>query len=277
MLALATLAAIALVVLLVRPSVLEAPSRTLTVSVIDVGQGDAILLQLPGGTSMLVDAGPRTPTFDAGQRVVAPLLRRLGVDRITYLVLTHAHADHAGGLDGVLRSVPVDTILSSSWVDPGGRAVPSRRLAAGTCIKPTPDSRIYVLWPGEVEPALTGANNRSVVLKLVFGEFTMLLTGDAEAAVERRMVEQYGAFMRSGVMKVAHHGSCSGSSADFLRAVRPQLAVISVGSLNRFGHPSATVISRFGQMSCPVARTDEEGCVVLRTDGRSWKRVVWRQ
>jgi competence protein ComEC len=276
LLALVTLAAIALIVLLARPSVLEAPSRTLTVSVIDVGQGDAILLQLPGGHSMLVDAGPRTPTFDAGGRVVTPLLKRLGVDRLTYLVLTHAHADHAGGLDAVLRSLPVDTILSSSWVDPGGRAVPSRRLVAGTCINPTPDSRIYVLWPGDVEPSLSGANNRSVVLKLVFGEFSMLLTGDAEAEVERRMVERYGAFMRSRVMKVPHHGSSSGSSAAFLRAVRPELAVISVGILNRFGHPSATVLARFGQMYCPVARTDEGGCVIVRTDGRSWKRVVWR-
>jgi competence protein ComEC len=275
---LVTLSALALIVMLAVPSVLEPPSRTLTVSAIDVGQGDAILLQFPGGVSLLVDAGPRTPTFDTGGRVVAPLLKRLGVDRLTYLVLTHAHADHVGGLDGVLRSIPVDTILSSSWVDLGARAVPSRRLTAGVSLSPTPDSRIYVVWPcaGDFRALHASANNRSLILKVVFGDFSMLLTGDGEIVVERPLLERYGGFMRSTVLKVAHHGSSSGSSMPFLRAVQPDLAVMSVGNLNRFGHPSADALRRFTEINCPVRRTDMEGCVMIRTDGRTWERIAWR-
>jgi competence protein ComEC len=278
-LSLLALGALALIALLARPAFFVPPSRTLTVSVVDVGQGDAILLQFPDGISMLVDAGPGPPAFDAGARVVAPLLERLGVERLTYLVLTHAHADHAGGVPGLLRSVAVDTVLASGPADLGGRAIPQLQPAAGASFAPTPDARVYVLWPGvdELPGRRVNGNNRSIILKVVFGKFSVLLTGDGEAVVERLLVERYGGFVRSTVLKVGHHGSSSGSSARFLGEVRPELAVISVGSMNRFGHPSAEVILRLGEMECPVRRTDADGCVMIRTDGRTWERVEWRR
>jgi competence protein ComEC len=149
---------------------------------------------------------------------------------------------------------------------------------AGVSLCPTPDSRIYVLWPraGEFRTPQVSANNRSLVLKVVFGDFSMLLTGDGEIVVERPLLERYGGFVRSTVLKVAHHGSSSGSSMPFLRAVQPDLAVMSVGNLNRFGHPSADVLRRFGEIDCPVRRTDMDGCVMIRTDGRTWERIAWR-
>jgi competence protein ComEC len=279
MLGLATLAGGVLCALLSRPSLFENPIRSLEVSVIDVGQGDAILVRFPDETAMLVDAGPRTPAFDSGSRVVAPLLARMGVSRLTYLVLTHGHADHAGGMEGVLRSIPVDTIVVGAWSDTVTRRplhVPRRRLNAGTILSPTVDSRVYVLWPrpGPM-PATLPENNRSLVLKVVFGNFSILLTGDAEKGVERLLVDRYAKFLGSTVLKVAHHGSSTGTSSPFLDAVRPGLAVMSVGNLNRFGHPSSGVLASLAGR-CPVARTDTDGCVIIRTDGRAWEREDWR-
>lgn len=284
---LASLAALAVIALPARPLTLTGPARAMTVSVIDVGQGDAILVQFPDGVSMLFDTGPASPSFDAGGRVIAPLLRRLGIRRLSYLVLTHPHADHTGGCDGLLRSMPVDTVLLSSWMNLGGRAIPTRRLAAGMAFAPTPDSRAFVLWPpgGRAEgvgvhPLAGGintANNRSLVLRLVFGEFSILLTGDAEAVVEGPLITSYGSLVRSTVLKAAHHGSSSSGTGQFLRAVRPELAVMSVGSLNRFGHPSPDVVKRLEELGCVVRRTDTEGCVMIRTEGRRWERVEWRR
>jgi competence protein ComEC len=278
---LTALTAVTVLVITARPTLLARPARTLTVSVIDVGQGDAILLQFPDDVSMLIDAGPRSPAFDSGRKVVAPLLGRFGVDRLTYLVLTHPHNDHVGGVGGVLRSVQADTVLASTWIDPGGRAIPFRQLAAGASFSPTTDSRVYVLWPDTPRPPggrspFATANNRSLILKVVYGGFSILLTGDGEAAVERPIADRYGVFIRSTVLKVGHHGSSSSSSERFLRQVRPELAVISVGTLNSFGHPSTEVLGRLAALPCDVRRTDREGCVMIRTDGRTWERVVWR-
>jgi competence protein ComEC len=264
----------------------DARLRTLTVSAIDVGQGDAILLQFPDGVSMLVDAGPRTPSFDAGRRTVAPLLHRLGSGRLRYLAVTHPHSDHIGGLGGVLRSMHVDTVLSAEPIDLAGEDVRLRVVSAGTLLAPTPDARVYVLWPHRGLPgdgaagrdtSLAGANDRSLVMKVVFGDFSILLTGDAEAGVEARLAGRYREFLRSPILKVGHHGSSTSSSSPFLRAVGPELAVMSVGTLNRFGHPSDVVIARFAAIGCGVRRTDLDGCIMIRSDGRTWEPVVWRE
>ena len=121
-----------------------------------------------------------------------------------------------------------------------------------------------------------GSNNASIVFKLVYGDVSFLFTGDAEKESEMRMIRSFGSFLRSTVLKVAHHGSDSGTSQEFLDAVRPDVALVSVGLHNRFRHPSAALLRRLDAARVRVLRTDRDGAVVLATDGRSVRELPWR-
>jgi competence protein ComEC len=275
------------VVLVRAPDPAYEPARgILRVSMIDVGQGDALLVEFPRGETLLVDTGPRTPAFDAGKKTVVPFLKRLGIRSVDLLVITHADADHCGGAASVISSLPVGRVIESPV--PGGTAAydsyHAAALARGTPVSParqgdainiTRDARIYVLWPpGMEQPG--GTNNASIVFRLVYGDVSFLCTGDAQGEPERAMVRSFGSFLRSTVLKVAHHGSESGTSDEFLGAVRPALALVSVGLHNRFHHPSPLVIGRLDAAGARVGRTDREGAVILTTDGRRVTELCWR-
>jgi competence protein ComEC len=258
---------------------------TLVVTVLDVGQGDAIVIRLPGRRTMVIDAGPRIRDYDAGVRIVAPYLRRLGVSRIDLLVLTHTHSDHVGGAGALCRQFEVGSIICGSPLPPDTSLSAIgivRRTEAGTMLSPSPGTRIYVLspgcpgFPGHRRRAMGGLNNSSLVLKLQFGSTSFLFTGDMEHSVEESVVEVYGDFLRSSVLKVAHHGASTSTTAVFLDSVRPRYAVISVGTGNAFKHPSRVVVDRIQEHGSAVARTDREGAVIFESDGREVKRIAWR-
>ncbi|MGB6120861.1 MAG: DNA internalization-related competence protein ComEC/Rec2, partial [Bacteroidota bacterium] len=258
---------------------------TLRVTVLDVGQGDAILVQMPGGRTMVVDTGPKILDYDAGERVVAPMLRRMGVTRIDVLVLTHPHNDHVGGAGTLCREFEVQNIIHGG-VLPDRKAMRGIGLVsspeAGTMLTPAPRTRLYVLSPGFSRPRvgegglMRGGNNSSVVLKLQFGNTSFLFTGDVERSLEERMTGVYGKFLNSSVLKVAHHGGNTGTGARFLEYARPDFAVISVGAWNTFGHPSSLLLNRLHGSGAVVARTDREGAVILESDGWSVRRLSWR-
>ncbi len=265
------------------------PAGLLRVSVIDVGQGDAILVEFPRGGAMLIDAGPLTRTRDAGAKTVAPFLARRGIRSIDLFVITHTDADHAGGAPGILRRVGAGRIVESPLATGSGagayrdaaarRGIPCSPAGFGDVLPPPDSARIYVLWPPRGEPAARGrgaSNNGSVVLKLVYGGVSFIFAADAERDAERGMIRAWGSFLRADVLKVAHHGSDSGTSMEFLDAVRPALAVLSVGAHNRFGHPSPALLLRLAGAGARVRRTDKEGAVILATDGRSVQEVSWR-
>ncbi|HEX6589603.1 MAG TPA: ComEC/Rec2 family competence protein [Longimicrobiales bacterium] len=274
----AAAAATALAVLVAWPAAAaRGGSGALEVHVIDVGQGDAIAIRTPHGAWLLVDAGPRTGTWDAGARTVAPYLLRHGVRRIEALVVTHPDADHIGGVGAVESSIPVARI-----VDPGrvfGKEMHAALLAdaaadgrtwlggeAGRALE-IDGVRLEILHPS---PAIGDweTNELSVVMRLEWRDFTMMLTGDAGAPAERAILEHA---RRSGtldrldvdVLKVGHHGSRSSTTPEFLAAVRPELAVIPVGRNNRYGHPHPTVVRRLEDAGIDVLRTDRLGDVVL--------------
>ncbi len=119
-------------------------------------------------------------------------------------------------------------------------------------------------------------NNRSVVLKIVYGETSVLFTGDAEAAVERQLTHRYGEFLQSDILKISHHGSITSSSAEFVSVVSPSVALISVGFRNKFHHPSAIVLRRLDERGCRYHRSDEGGAVIMASDGKMWKAVEWK-
>lgn len=253
---------------------------------LDVGQGDAALLTTPDGRTLLVDAGPRSPVFDAGERIVVPHLEYAGIDRIDVAVVTHPDSDHLGGLPAVLRHVPVNLVLHSGQasgselfnesrrvmdsLDVSHRAVTSGdvidlgdHVSVEVLAPPTPDDRAR----------LDGENDASVVLRVQYGDTRILLTGDIERGGEHWLAQRYGSTLASDIVKVAHHGSLTSSTPALLAEVtadslRSAAAVVSAGRYNRFGHPAPEVLSRWQSRGSLVLRTDRLGAIRFETDGR---------
>jgi competence protein ComEC len=265
---------IALSTLVVWLGVRDSSNERLSVAFMDVGQGEAILIESPAGNRVLVDGGP------SGEAISGALGRRLPFyeDAIDLVILTHPQSDHLGGLPAVLERFDVGAVvqvpyasasgLHSTWEQSLERTgTPVIRASRGQVISLGGGASLTILSPAGYERDLT-ENESSIVAKLQFGSVSMLLTGDIGKADERRLAHQ-GIDLRADVLKVAHHGSGTSSSDDFLDRVEPRLAVISVGEANRFGHPSANTLARLDGL--PVFRTDEDGDIVVSTDGTS----VW--
>ncbi len=259
-----------------------APSGLLRVTAVDVGQGDSLLVDLPDGRLMLVDAGGAiTGGPDPGQRVLLPLLRARRRKHIDIAVLTHPHPDHFGGLLTVLREIPVREFWEAGEPREHGEGelVRLRRdlAARGTRIRHLPDlcgayperSRALIQLLGPCPDVTEGhnANNQSLVIRLDWGMRSVILSGDAETLEESELVAKYAARLRADLLKIGHHGSRSSTSDAWLEAIRPSVALVSVGLRNRFGHPHPTTLARLATAHVPVYRTDELGSIEWRTDG----------
>ena len=245
--------------------------------VIDVGQGDAIALRSPRGRWLLVDAGPAGRDGDPEAHPAVRALRARGVGRLEALVLTHPDLDHIGGAAAVLAALDVRAVYDPALPAPKedfvdvlaaatARGVPWRAARAGGRIE-LDGLRLEVLHPPDSLGADTESNATSVVLRLQYGEFDALLTGDAYTDVERALVPQ---LPQLEVLKVGHHGSDTSTDSLLLARTRPQVALISVGRTNRYGHPSPRVVARLERSGAEVRRTDLEGTlsIVAREDGR---------
>jgi competence protein ComEC len=251
-------------------------SRALKVTFIDVGQGDSMFIEFPGRTTMLVDGGGLpTGAFDIGESVVSPFLWNKGIKKIDYLVLTHAHPDHAFGLVAVARNFQIGEFWEAlSPVDDRRydelkaalSSVPARRVFAGYSRR-VGNVEVEALWPTEISPPVAAPDNdRSLVLKVIYGATTLLLTADIGAGVERLLLDS-GADVRATVMKSPHHGSASSSSEEFVRAVAPEIVVVSAALGNRFGFPQPVVLARYAAAGARVLRTDLSGAVEITLDG----------
>jgi competence protein ComEC len=259
------------------------PDGLARVVVLDVGHGEAILVRAPDGPALLVDTGGGGPgRGDRGERVVVPVLRRLGLRRLTALALTEGTADHVGGLPGLLEGMPVDEVWvpagseGAAWLGPVvASGIPRRVLARG-------DRRwvgsllVTALHPGPGAPGAGGRRREEpLLLRIEWGLFAVVLaagTGAAEVAVLGA-----GEPLEATMLKVGGNGSRRGSPPAFLAAVGPRLAAIPVGARNPFGHPAAEVLARLGRAGAPVYRTDQDGAIDVRSDGaRVWVRAWGR-
>lgn len=249
----------------------------LRMTVLDVGQGDAIHIRTPNNRQILIDAGRWSPFVDAGERTLLPYFRAEGIERLDALILTHPHADHIGGAKSLLKELPVDSIYwsgtpySSVIVESvlkqiNKRGVDHRIVRSGDRIDLDPAVRIYVLGP-EGKKSGPSPNDRSVVLKFVYQRTSVLLAGDAEAKQERLLVDRYGRFLRSDLLKVGHHGSRTSSTTSFLRMVQPETSVVSVGFYNRFGHPHREAVRRLNLDSGAVYYTGMSGALRFWSNG----------
>ncbi|MCU1280590.1 MAG: internalization-related competence protein ComEC/Rec2, partial [bacterium] len=259
----------------------RAHRQTLTATFLDVGQGDACVVELPHGRVMVVDGGGSfDPTFDPGQQVIAPFLWRRGIGRIDLIVLSHPHPDHANGLGTLVEQFEVGELWTNGQEtkQPGTvallAAAARRHVPVGV---PRPidlgGATVRPLWPYDehdsiaVDPA-RGENDNSLVVTLGWRGRSLLFAGDVEGEGETALIARAGPSLAADVVKVPHHGSKTSSTAELVAATHPSLAVISVGERNCWGFPNPGVLARWRGAGARVLRTDRDGGVTVTVDKR---------
>jgi competence protein ComEC len=267
-----SLALLCALLLLGRPAI--AKEEQLRINFISVGQGDATLVRSPTGKRILVDGGPSEGT-DA---LLASVTRR-GTEPLDLVLLTHRHADHLGGLVRLLSEVGARTFLDAPFPHPSplyerllrvleARHIPVRDAIRGRKVDLGGGAILELLGPPEQPLSRTRSdvNANSVVSRIDYRRASILMAADAEAPTERWLLKS-GARLDARVLKVAHHGSRYSSTPAFLRAVKPEIAVISAGRGNDYGHPAPETIQHLERLGSRVYRTDEEGSITLESDG----------
>lgn len=258
-----------------------ARAHSVAVHFIDVGQGDSILL-VAGGEAMLIDGGER-----GQEETVIRYLREQGVEELRYVVSTHPHSDHLGGLAyGVLEAFPIREVIAPRLPE---EIMPDTRTyerfltvlarlqeEQGTKMTPAQPGKKYKLGGGEftvlgpIEISQDNMNDNSVVIHFHYRDFSVLLMGDAEKSAENLLIAQWGANLDADILKAGHHGSKTSSNKKFLDVVTPEAAVITCGTGNSYKHPHEDTLERLEDRGVTVYRTDLDGDVVIRSDGAEW-------
>jgi len=268
-----SLAALFVLAAVIRPAYLE-------IVFLDIGQGDSAFIRTYSGKTILIDGGGGSdPTVDSGigEKVVIPFLLDSAVRRLDAVIATHPHSDHIQGLIDVLELIKTDMLIIPSMQDETGfrdllliaasKNIPVFRCAGGDTIRLDDMTEMRVLNPEhECDSDEESLNNASLVIKLCYEQTSFLFTGDLEAEAEEAILKK-AQDLSADVIKIAHHGSSTSTGESFLRAVDPEVAIISVGS-NNFGHPSAEVLRRLEKYGTEYFRTDECGAVIVRSSGK---------
>lgn len=257
-----------------QPPTSASAAPLLRIDYLDVGQGDAILITTPSQYQVLIDGGPNQAVLSQLQQAMP-----LGDTSIDLVILTHPDADHLAGLIDVARDyniglvlmpdVEKDTKMYAEWLRVlAQKSVESRRIMDRENFTLPDEAKLLLIHPSpQTYKAGEPANDASIVLRLDYGKRRFLFTGDIEAEIETRLVQQFATEIDADILKVPHHGSKTSSTDLFLHAVSPTLAVIQVGRDNRYHHPAPSVLSRYEAAYIDVARTDQRGAISLQTDG----------
>ena len=270
------IASLAVLALLAVAWAISQPDGYLHVSFLDVGQGDATLIQTPSGRQILIDGGayPTVLNDQVGRQL--PFWDR----DIDIVIATHPDTDHVAGLPGVFDRYRVGALITNEQVSNAGAyeallataaadEVPIHHALAGEVIAVDDGVRLEILNPAGAQLMVDGhENNQSIAIRLVYSDFSLLLTGDSGEPAERAMIEEDWD-MTSLVYKAGHHGAKSSSSKEFLRAIRPHYVIVSAGEGNRYGHPHKEMLRRVADVGAAVLRTDELGTIELISDGHA--------
>ena len=250
----------------------------LTVRMLDIGQGDAFLLE-KDGKFVMIDTGD----IEHRDQIVA-LLHKYKVKEISKIIITHPHADHLGGMNAIFKNFKVDAIYDDGMPAGTGsyknylkqikeKKIPYHVLKAGDEVDFFDGVKFNVLGPVKVikdQKGNSDFNNNSIVGRLTYGSFSMMFTGDAEQEEEKTILGK-GGTLKSDVLKVGHHGSRTSTSPAFLKAVSPKNAFISCGQGNDYGHPHKVTIDKLEKAKVQIYRTDRNGTVTLTSDGSSYR------
>jgi competence protein ComEC len=261
------------------------PPNKLSVLTIDVGQGESILIKFPNGQTALIDAGDANERFDNGKRIIGPLLDKLGISTVDFGFTSHVDGDHYLGFYSLIKEGRIKRIfkpaLDVNEVKDRNYEFFLKKMGVSIAyyhrkIMQIGNTRIYVLNDSSKQNQKISSNDKSGMLKLVYGSSSFLFTGDASIKAENDYMNRFGHFMKSDVLKVAHHGSKSSSSKKFIGAVSPKYAIISVGIMNKFKHPSGETLSKLIQSSAKIYRTDFSGAILIESDGKGIKLINWK-
>lgn len=257
----------------------------LSVMMIDVGQGDSFLIKFPNGKTALIDAGEANPYIDNGERVIIPLLDYLGIDKIDYGFISHLDLDHYGGFISLIHSGRIKEVYRP-MPDSSKKSLRLEKFLKDMKVKTYHyDKQIIVIGntkiynmndPYSFQYKFLSSNDKSGILKIVYGDNSFLFVGDCEYPGEYYLASNFYKVLKSDVLKVGHHGSITGSSEAFLKLVLPEIALISAGIKNKFNHPSEKVLENLQKINSKILRTDYSGAVLLQSDGKEIKVINWK-
>ena len=256
--------------------------KELKIHFIDVGQGDSTFIITPKNKTILIDGGgSESKEFDVGKSTLLPYLLDKGYTKIDYIFISHFDQDHVGGIITILKELNVGQLFITKQEESlkyeeviklaKSKKIKINIVKSKSKIQIEKDLYINVLWPGGKYIEENSINNNSMVAKLCYKDFSMMFTGDIEEMAEKEILKEYkdSNILSSTVLKVAHHGSKTSSSKEFLEKVSPKFALIGVGKNNLFGHPSNEVLNNLEDIKCKYYRTDEKGEIILRVKGEN--------